>query len=121
LKQKGRSERAKTIGQKQEGRTNSQNVKGQSRSLKVSSLLSLRFFCCFLVCFVLFMFEKKKNIKIALIFLCGVVAKKVTTTFVAFISMLEKKTTTMCRCFLLWWCCNKEGDDNLLPSPFSMC
>ncbi len=29
--------------------------------MKVSSFLSLGFFCCFLVCFVFFMFEKKKT------------------------------------------------------------
>ncbi len=84
-------------------------VKGQSKSLKVSSLPSLHFFF--------------------VIFLHGVVAMKKK----AFFSMFKKKKTmTMrhrlllwfcykekegddnyCHRFFVWWCCKKEkGDDN---------
>ncbi len=65
-------------------------MKGQSGSLKVSSLPSLGFlFCCFLMCFVCFVFDKKK-------------------------------TMAMCHHLFMWWCCNEKGDGSLLPSPFSM-
>ncbi len=53
LNQKDKSKRAEARGQKQ--------VKGQSKSLKVSSFPSLGFFFCFLACFFSLVFEKKKT------------------------------------------------------------
>ncbi len=41
-------------------------MKGQSESLKVSSLLSFRFVFCFFVCFVFFVFENKKMMAMCL-------------------------------------------------------
>jgi hypothetical protein len=80
LKQKGKSGRAKAGGQKWEPK-----VRGQSGSLKASSLPSFCFFGYFLVCFVFF---------------CGgVTTTKVTTTIVVtFFFMFEKKTKMMVMC-----------------------
>jgi len=70
VRRKCLNKRAKAGGHRQELK-----VKGQSRSLKGSSLPSLIFFCCFFVCFVFFMFEKK-NMPMYRPFFCGVVIKK---------------------------------------------
>ncbi len=59
-------------------------MKGQSGSLKVSSFPSFGFiFGCFLVCFVLFVFEKKKM------------------------------TTMCCRLLLWWCCIKEKDDGNV--------
>jgi hypothetical protein len=51
---------------------------------------------------------RRRGWQCAIVFFCDGVAKK-------------KKMITHCHCLLLWCYWNKEGDDNKLPSPSSLC
>jgi len=86
------------------------------RELKVISPLLFVFFGCFLVCFVLSVFENKKTTtqrQWVVIFFCGgvVVMKATTTVAITFFFVFEKKTMTMCHCLVLWCYCSEKGDN----------
>jgi hypothetical protein len=55
-----------------------------------------------------FVLEKEKTMAMCHRFFCGDVVTK-------------KATTTCYHCLLLWWCWSKEGNNNLLSLPSSMC
>jgi hypothetical protein len=119
LEAKGQKREGGTRTQKRKGKIGSQEkmfetkgqkqkpkMRRQSKSLKVNSLPSLCFFCCFLVRFVFSMFEKKKTM---------------TMHRRIFLWCCSKKGNDSLPSSFLWLGCNEEGDNNLLSSFFSLC